>query len=271
VPVLVRTWNVFHGNTKPPGREAYLEQMIRLASADRPDILCLQEVPPWSLPSLSGWAGMTAYGDVAARPMLGPLPSTALVGRLVTSLNPGLFRSAFSGQANAILLRPEIRPLGHRLLTLNSWGFRQAQARWLRLSPLTLLGWAKERRVCQAVRMRLADGRTAVVANMHATSYRPDERLADAEILRAAVFADALAEPGDVCVLAGDLNVTASRSWTLTDLAGPEWGFSQAGPGIDQILVRGAEAARPRPWPPERRRVDDRVLSDHTPVELRFA
>jgi endonuclease/exonuclease/phosphatase family metal-dependent hydrolase len=119
--------------------------------------------------------------------------------------------------------------------------------------------------------MRLADGRTALVANMHATSYRPDERLADAEILRAAVFADALAEPGDVCVLAGDLNVTASRSWTLTDLAGPEWGFSEAGPGIDQILVRGAEATRPRAWPPERRRVDDRVLSDHTPVELRFA
>jgi endonuclease/exonuclease/phosphatase family metal-dependent hydrolase len=271
VPVVVRTWNLFHGNTKPPGRRAHLERMVRLVSADRPDVVCLQEVPAWALPRLSRWSSMTAIGDVAARPTLGPLPSTAGVGRVITSLNHGLLRSAFSGQANAILLAPSIRLLLHRSLTLNSRAFRRAQARWLRLSPMTRLAWAKERRVCQAVGVLLSDGRRALVANLHATAYRPDQRLADAEILRAAVFADALAEPEGICVLAGDLNVPAERSWTLTDLAGPDWGFSSPGPGIDHILVRGAQAGRAERWRPERRRLGDRLLSDHAPVELRFA
>lgn len=267
--VLVRTWNLFHGNTTPTGREAFLERMVRLASADRPDVLCLQEVPPWALPKLAGWSSMTAFGNVAARPMLGPLPSTAEIGRIVTEPNPGLLRSAFSGQANAILLAPRVRPLGRHVLALNSRRFRRAQARWLRLSPLTQIAWAKERRVCQAVRIRLPDGRGALVANLHATSYRPDERLADAEILRAAVFADALAEPDDVCVIAGDLNARAERSRTLSDLAGAEWGFSEPGIGIDHILVRGGPATPPKRWPPARRAVDEhRLYSDHAPVEL---
>ena len=94
-------------------------------------------------------------------------------------------------------------------------------------------------------------------------------RLADAEILRAAVFADALAEPDDVCVIAGDLNARAERSRTLSDLAGAEWGFSEPGIGIDHILVRGGPATAPKRWPPARRAVDEhRLYSDHAPVEL---
>jgi endonuclease/exonuclease/phosphatase family metal-dependent hydrolase len=269
VPVLVRTWNLFHGNTSPSGRRAYLERMVRLAAADGPDILCLQEVPPWSLPLLAGWAGMPSFGDVAARPALGPLPSTAELGRSLTAVNPGLLRSAFSGQANAILVSRRIRPLRRMRLVLNALSFRRAQARWLRLSPVTRIAWAKERRVCQAVRARLPDGRGLLVANLHATSYPPDERLADAEILRAAVFADALAEPSDVCVLAGDFNARAERSRSLADLAGADWGFSSPSIGIDHILVRGASATPPRRWPARRRALDQRLLlSDHTPVDL---
>jgi endonuclease/exonuclease/phosphatase family metal-dependent hydrolase len=202
---------------------------------------------------------------------LGPLPSTAEIGRLVTSLDHGLFRSAFAGQGNAILVGPDLRPLDHRVLVLNSLGFRRAQARLLRLGALARLAWAKERRICQAVRLALPDGRTALVANLHATSYRPDERLADAELLRAATFADALAQLDDVCVLAGDFNVTAERSRTLADLVGPEWGFSPPGSGIDHVLVRGAKAGPPERWPVERRRLDGRLLSDHAPVEVRVA
>src|SRR5438105_1106403 len=37
--LLVRTWNVFHGNTSPPRRRAFLDEMVRLASRDRPDVL----------------------------------------------------------------------------------------------------------------------------------------------------------------------------------------------------------------------------------------
>ena len=47
--MLVRSWNLFHGNTLPPGRRSRLEEMVRLATADRPDVLCLQEVPLWAL------------------------------------------------------------------------------------------------------------------------------------------------------------------------------------------------------------------------------
>ena len=45
-------------------------------------------------------------------------------------------------------------------------------------------------------------------------------------------------------ILAGDFNVSAERSRTLRDLTGPEWGFSQPGPGIDHVLVRGAAVSR---------------------------
>ena len=37
--MLVRSWNLFHGNSFPPGRTSYLEEMVMLASADRPDVL----------------------------------------------------------------------------------------------------------------------------------------------------------------------------------------------------------------------------------------
>jgi endonuclease/exonuclease/phosphatase family metal-dependent hydrolase len=57
----------------------------------------------------------------------------------------------------------------------------------------------------------------------------------------------------------------------MRDLTGPDWGFSQAGPGIDHILVRGAETSSPRRWPTERRRLDGHVLSDHAPVEVEIS
>ena len=267
--MLVRTWNVFHGNAVPPERRAYLEEMVRLASRDRPDVLCLQEVPAWALRQLGEWSGMQAFGAVAARPAIGPIPSTAKVGGVITSLNHGMFRSAFTGQANAILAAPALRALDRRELVLNPRSFRKAQARWLGLDLVARLAWAKERRVCQAVRLSLRDGRSALVANLHATAYGPDERFADAELLRAATFADGLARPGEVCILAGDFNVSAERSRTLADLAEPEWGFSVPAPGIDHVLVRGARSHRPERWPPERRRLQGRLLSDHAPVDVR--
>jgi endonuclease/exonuclease/phosphatase family metal-dependent hydrolase len=119
------------------------------------------------------------------------------------------------------------------------------------------------------VRLTLPDGRNVLLANLHATASR-DRRISDAELFRAATFADALAEPDDVCVVAGDFNVTAETSRTLEDLIGSEWGFSAPGPAVDHILVRGAEPAAARTWPPERRRRDGRLLSDHAPVEVRI-
>jgi endonuclease/exonuclease/phosphatase family metal-dependent hydrolase len=186
----------------------------------------------------------------------------------VTSLNAGFLRSAFTGQGNAVLAAPGLELREQRVIALNPWGFRSAQARWLGLGPLARLAWGKERRICQAV--RLADGgRSFVVANLHATSYPPDERLADAELLRAFVYVDGLAAPREGVAVAGDFNVTFQRSRTLLDVTAPEWGFSRAGAGIDQVLVRGLEVREgPTRWPVERRARGFATLSDHTPVDV---
>lgn len=254
--MIVRTWNLFHGNTFPPGRKRYVEEMVRLVSDGSPDAVCLQEVPPWALGRLGDWSGMRVYGEVAARPMLGPLPVTQEIGRHLTDLNPGLFRSAFEGQANAILVR---RPITARhVLTLNPFAFRFKTARRLRLPLVRELAWGKERR--HAIAVRLEGG--ALLANLHATNAR-DIRITEAEVERAAQWAGRLAGE-DLCVLAGDLNIDTGRSQVFGRLAG----FSSAGPGVDHVLVRGAGVSDYDRWPLERRTVRGLVLSDHAPVEV---
>ena len=122
--------------------------------------------------------------------------------------------------------------------------------------------------MCQVA--RLAEGeRTVVVANLHATSYPPDERLADAELHRAFTYVDGIALPNEPVAVAGDFNVTYDRSRTLLDVAGPEWGFSKPGSGIDHILVRHLTVTSgPDRWPKERREAHGALLSDHAPVEI---
>jgi endonuclease/exonuclease/phosphatase family metal-dependent hydrolase len=256
--VLVRSWNLFHGNSVPPRRRAFLDDMVRLATADDPDVLCMQEVPAWAL-------GRFTVGDVAARPSLGPLPSTSGIGRRLTDLHHGVLRSAFSGQGNAMIVAPRHVVLEHTALTLNPRRFRDAQARRLALGVVARLAWGKERRIVQTARVRAADGRTYLIANLHCTSF-PDRRLAQAELLRAAWHATSTARAEDIVVLVGDFNLTSVAS-AVRELTGPEWGFAGGGPGIDHILVRGAAVGEVQRWPTERRRIDGRLLSDHAPVE----
>jgi endonuclease/exonuclease/phosphatase family metal-dependent hydrolase len=104
--MLVRTWNLFHGKPSPPGRRAYLRQMIELVTADGPDVVCLQELPVWALSQLESWSGMHAYTAVARRPLL------PVGARAVTALHHGLLRSAFTGEGDAILTREPARGLG---------------------------------------------------------------------------------------------------------------------------------------------------------------
>jgi endonuclease/exonuclease/phosphatase family metal-dependent hydrolase len=240
--------------------------MVRLASRDRPAVLCLQELPVWSLARLESWSGMTSVADVTERPRIGPVPSSAELGRIITELNHGLFRSAFTGQANAILLGAGLWVMGRRHLVLNSFRFRRAQARRLGLSKAARRAWGRERRVCQVVRIGSGDG-TFVVCNLHATG-SSDKRLADAELLRAAVFADGVAQPAEPVLLCGDFNLSVQNSKTLASLSDPEWGFTGPTPtGIDHVLVRGLSAGPSERWPSERRTFEGRVLSDHAPVD----
>jgi len=233
--VLIRSWNLFHGNSSPPTRSSYLAEMIRLATADEPDVLCVQEVPVYAVRRLERWSGMRVLADVARRPRL-PAP----LDRSVTMLNPGFFRSLFTGQANAILLRRDLRTRDRSTLVLN---------------PRGLLGIGHgERRICQIVRLERPEG-SVLLANLHTTN-RPGP--AQEQVERAADHLVGLAAPGETIVLAGDFNVTP-------DLR--HHGFSEGGAGIDHVLVRGDDPSPLDVWPDERRRLNGMLLSDHAPVE----
>ena len=157
-------------------------------------------------------------------------------------------------------MRSGLRVLGTDSIVLNPTSFRRRVARELELDARRRAKWSTERRVCHAVR---SEGLT--VANLHGSAVH-DWRVADAELLRAATFAEAFAEPDDVLVLAGDLNVIRERSSTLTALV--EWGFTKPIAWIDQVLVRGATSGHAHRWPDERRRAHGKLLSDHAPVEV---
>jgi endonuclease/exonuclease/phosphatase family metal-dependent hydrolase len=244
--------------------------MVRLASADAPAVLCLQEVPVWALALLDDWSGMLAIGAVARRPSLGPFPSNPQIGRVLTDLNPGLLRSAFDGQANAMLLASDLKIQEHRQVILNPFRFRRAQARQLGLGIVERLAWGKERRLCHVVRVQRGD-ETLLIANLHATGFR-DKRVPDAELLRAAVFVDGMAKRDEPVLLCGDFNVGVHNSRTLADLTSAEWGFGGPTPvGIDHILVRDLNASPPVRWPEERRLYGGRLLSDHAPVDREVA
>ena len=221
--MLIRSWNVYHGRSYPPGRRGYLEAAIRLASADRPDVLCLQELPLWSLPLLEPWSGMRVRPAPTRRAPLG-----ARAGRVLTSTHYGVLRSAFTGQANAVLVRDD-----HEGEDLGS---------------LEISDRRHHPRVCQAVRI---DARL-VIANIHASG-----DVAERQVDRALAWLEDLVAPSEPLILAGDFNVS---------LALP--GFSTPHGGIDDILVRGVEATAVAVWPLERRRQNGVVLSDHAPVEL---
>ena len=226
---VVRTWNVFHGRTHPPGRRTHLQHMVELVTADEPDVVALQEVPVWALGRLERWSGMAARWAVTVPSLLlGPL------ARIVTELDAARLRSAVSGQANVLLVGSRLRAGEQRLLQLNDAG----RWEWLRRG--------RQQRWCQAVEVG-----PFVVANLHATN---EPRLAAEEAARAAAFV----KEAERVVLCGDFNAP-----------GPAVeGFSAPIGGIDQILVRGLELVEPaHAWEPGRRVLGGRLLSDHAPVE----
>jgi endonuclease/exonuclease/phosphatase family metal-dependent hydrolase len=105
VPLVVRTWNVFHGNAWPPTRRAHLREMIELITSDGPDVVCLQEVPVWAVSQLGRWSGMAVTSAVARRPRV----RSAELGRRITDVHHGRLRSALTGEADAMLISSTIR------------------------------------------------------------------------------------------------------------------------------------------------------------------
>jgi endonuclease/exonuclease/phosphatase family metal-dependent hydrolase len=186
--------------------------MIELITHDRPEVVCLQELPVWALRHLERWSGMHASTAIARRPLL-PVGAQA-----VTGLHHGLLRSGVTGEADAILTRDPARELG-----------------------VHVVGEDRLRRIAHAV-----DFEGVTVVNFHIDGNRGQ-------------FDRVVALARERSILAGDTNLVA---------AGAD-GFSPPLAGsIDQILVRGLDVRDgPSAWPPERRTVDGRVLSDHAPVE----
>jgi endonuclease/exonuclease/phosphatase family metal-dependent hydrolase len=237
VGLVIRTWNVYHGRTHPRTGRTHLERMVRLVSLDAPDVVALQEVPPWALGRLEGWSGMRALWAVTVPDLLGP------AARVITDLDPVRMGLSVAGQANAILLNPRFGVNLDRTLLLNP---EVPRLEWIR--------GGRQRRVCQAVDVDV-HGQALTVANLHATN----------DVARARVEAGLAAEfleDSSQCILCGDFNVPAFPVPT----------FSPPIEGIDQILVRGLDLQRPpEPWPAERRRVGHGLLSDHAPVEAEAA
>jgi endonuclease/exonuclease/phosphatase family metal-dependent hydrolase len=220
---------VFHGNANPPRRAGYLRRMIELVTLDGPDVVCLQELPVWAVARIASWSGMHYFAAVT-RPPLWPGP----LSTWVTRSHQGFFRSGLAGQANAILVAPRhaATDLGHERISEGG----------------------SERRVVHAVRIAGTPG--IAIGNLHASNDFVRPEVPCAEAARAAAFVEGAATPGDVVVLAGDFNVGDPL---LT-------AYSPPGAGIDHVLVRGA-AASVVSWPPERRRQNGVVLSDHPVVE----
>lgn len=91
--------------------------MIELVTADEPDIVCLQELPVWAVAHLSDWSGMQAVAAIARLPR--PL------GRWLTELHHGILRSAFTGEADAILVKRDLALSERREAVVNKSGLRR--------------------------------------------------------------------------------------------------------------------------------------------------
>jgi endonuclease/exonuclease/phosphatase family metal-dependent hydrolase len=230
VAIVVRTWNLFHGNAVPPERPAYLQEMVELVTADGPGVVCLQELPVWALRRLEAWSGMRAFGAIAARPRVG-----AGLGRWITELHHGLLRSALTGQANALLVARSLDVVDEQTLVISGTG---------------------ERRVCQLARV----SGLGAVGNFHATG----GPVAGDQFRRAVDF---VASADERAIIGGDANLRPGEGPVYDHLASLGFTAPLAG-SIDQIVVRGLDSTPPTAWPDERRRVGGRLLSDHAPVEL---
>ncbi len=200
--------------------------MVELVCSDSPDVVCLQEIPVWGIARLEEWSSMQALSVVARAPRV---PGRA--GVRVTGWNQGFFRSAFVGQANAVLVARSLAAEDRGHLQISDPG--------------------RERRVAQAVGV----SGSYVIANLHANR---GPVVAQLELEHARAFAEAASRPGEVVVLAGDFNMNEF------ELAG----YSAAAAGIDHVLVQGASASAPLVWPRERRELGGVILSDHAPVEV---
>ncbi len=113
------------------------------------------------------------------------------------------------------------------------------------------------------------------IANLHATNGFREMAVEDVLLAARAAIEWAGNHP---LLFGGDLNLRTAEDPGVFEQLRERFGLAApSAPGaIDHLLARGLTVIEPpTPWPPERRerREDNRALrlSDHTPVEARFA
>ena len=251
------SWNLFHGRDAPPesdlggmrarafGRtergQTHLQVSTDLADEFHSliaesswDVCLLQECPPRWRGSLESACAARSYRSRTSRNWFGPV-SGALARK-----RPDLIAS-WEGGSNLILAR--------------------GSAGGIVVGESMTLAWLPERRTMALARLDCG----LVVGCMHLST---DRAKASSEALLAATAAIGWAG-GAPLVFGGDFNLrpgTDSSYETLEEM-GLEGALSGS---IDQLLVSGVQAEKPRQWRESEREVviDDLALrlSDHAPV-----
>jgi endonuclease/exonuclease/phosphatase family metal-dependent hydrolase len=266
--VLVRTWNLHLGNTVPKGRKPHVREMVELITADRPDIVCLQEVPAWAFKQLGEWSGMQVVTGRGKRPKLGPFPIPGGLGKVLAAPNAGKRSKKYAGKGNAILFPNNAVVRSHKTITLNTNPFVEERGVRFGLTNKQMLWWERERRVCQVLQYELPDRQRYLVANLQTTS-TGDLRIPDAELRRAINFVIRCSELEEALIVLGDFNIPRAQSAAIGELmnALPEDRWMTSGPQVDFVLLRRAINTSVRVWPDEERAYDGVLLSNHPPVE----
>lgn len=263
-------WNLFHGRDFPPdpalftwrsrllrieernethvqvNRDLLAEFAAMLAGADW-DVALLQESPPRFAAPLARACGAEPHRVLTSRNSLGTLRA------FIARLNPDLIASG-EGGSNLTLVRRTDR-LGaiveRRELTIHE-------------------GWPERRAMAFS-----RTGNGLCVANLHATNDRPV--LATEDVLLAARTAVEWAGEAPL-LFGGDLNLRPGENPEVFEQLRERFDLTgvTAADKIDHLLSKGlATVESPTPWPAEQREVrrDGLAirLSDHTPIEARFA
>lgn len=264
------SWNLFHGRDFPPDpelrtwrsrilrfderNETHLQvnrdlsaEFAQLLAGAEWDVALLQECPPRFAEPLARACGAEYHRALTSRNSLG------FWRGLLARQNPDLIASG-EGGSNLTLVRVPGR-LG---------GIAERR-------EVEIHAGAPERRSMALT--RTASG--LCLANLHATNDRPP--LAVKDVLLAARTATEFAGRTPL-LFGGDLNLRPAEDPEVFERLHKEFGLAAptAPRAIDHLLARGLETiAAPEPWPPERRelKVDGLALrlSDHSPVEARFA
>jgi endonuclease/exonuclease/phosphatase family metal-dependent hydrolase len=183
-PILVLSWNLFHGRAVPAAGRPLAAEFAAAIAGWSWDVALLQEVPPW-------WPErLAAAARAESRLALTSRNSCLSVRRAIASRNPDLI-AANGGGCNAILVRGDAI-LEHRTRELT----KRPERRVMHGVALAGAGW---------------------VVNLHGSMHPPEQRRADLLIAAATALEWAAGAP---LVFGGDLNSTRPAMPGLRHVAG---------------------------------------------------